>query len=62
MRFKFTRPYAGDLANGRPLAPGDVVDLTPAERAANRRLIDAGQLVPVPARAVRRRSTRTRKR
>lgn len=57
MRFKFTGPRPDELANGRPLAFGDVVELTAAERAANARLIDTERLAPLAPRRRRRPST-----
>lgn len=49
--YKFTGPWPECLASGRPLAFGDVVDLGPEDEDANARLIDAGQLVPLPGAA-----------
>lgn len=50
MRFSYSRLTPGELATGRPLAFGDVVDLTRHEQRANARLIDSGRLLPLPRR------------
>lgn len=44
--FKFTGcRHPDELANGRPLAPGEEVELTDADVKANSRLIEEGHLV-----------------
>lgn len=48
-RHKYVRLAPDNLASGRPLAFGDHVDLTRREVADNRRLIETGALIPVPA-------------
>lgn len=50
MRFTFTGASPDELANGRPLAFGDVVELTRQQQRANARLIDAERLRPMPRR------------
>lgn len=42
MRHTFVGRHADTLANGRPVAPGEVVDVDPLDHAAH---IDAGLLV-----------------
>jgi hypothetical protein len=54
VRFRFTGAHPEDLASGRSVAFGDVVELSRREKAANARLIDEGRLQPIP----RRRSSR----
>lgn len=49
MRFTYCGVTPDSLANGRPLALGDEVDLTPAEREANARLIREGALLRSPS-------------
>ena len=45
-RFKFTGfTHPDELANGRPLAIGDEVELSKSDLDANRRLIDSGLLI-----------------
>lgn len=59
-RFKYVRLAPDELASGRPLAFGDYVDLTAREVAHNRRLIEAGALIPAP-RPRRRRAAKKRR-
>lgn len=49
MRFIFSGQVPGELANGRPLAYGDVVDLTQQEAESNSRLIEEGLLMQQPS-------------
>jgi hypothetical protein len=48
VKFTFVGSHSDDLANGRPLAIGDVVDLTRDQQAEphNARLIESGSLIP----------------
>lgn len=45
MKFTYTGSLPDELASGRPLAFGDVVDLSSAAQRANSRLIDEERLV-----------------
>jgi hypothetical protein len=49
VRFTYTYRAPDELADGRPLAFGDVVDLTAKQQAPNARLIDEGRLKPTPS-------------
>lgn len=52
MKFRYVGVGPETLGSGRPLAPGDAVDLDPVGQADrhNSRLITEGKLLPIPAR------------
>lgn len=49
MKYKFVGLNPDELAIGRPLAPGDVVDLSKSDAEKNSRLIEEGLLLAFPS-------------
>lgn len=45
--YHYVRHYASTLANGRPVEPSEVVELTKEDVEENKDMIDEGFLVPV---------------
>lgn len=57
--FRYVGSTADTLANGRPVGPGEFVNLSEQEESDNQALVEDGRLLKIEGKAAGRRSSRS---